>query len=248
MRGGGRVRRAAVAVVGGALVAGAVAYALTARGAASPAAATASAPLASVVVAASDLAPSTKLSATNLRVIQEPADRSLLPSDYFSSPTQVYGQYLAIRVAANAPILASMLISTPADAQNSTVSAPPLDIPAGDVAMSIPYDPQRGVGGYVQAGDHIDILVSVDGANHYGFQDVPVLRVGSPGTGGASAGVLVVVLPRDRAAALAFIVNDHSGRVAVIGYLLRPHESYGKGDLGNSDPIDTGNLGEHLDG
>lgn len=245
---GGRVRRLLIALVGGTIVAGALGYALTGKTAPSGAAAAASTPTVNVVVAATDLPPSTKLSTTNLRVVQVPSDRGLLPSDYFSSPNQVSGQYLAIRVAANAPILSTMLIANPTDAQGATVSAPPLDIPTGDVALSIPYDAQKGVGGYIQAGDHIDILVSVGSTSRFGFQDVPVLRVGSPGATGTAASVIVVVLPRDRAAALSFILNDHSGQVAVVSYLLRPHDSYGKGALDNSQPISIGTLPQHLDG
>ena len=61
-------------------------------------------------------------------------------------------------------------------------------LPAGDVAVSVSVDPAAGVGGAVQPGDRVDVLVDASGTQEtYMFQSVLVLAVGTrlvpiPGT------------------------------------------------------------------
>jgi pilus assembly protein CpaB len=73
-------------------------------------------------------------------------------------------------------------------------------IPAGDVAVSVAVAPDAGVGGAVQPGDDVDLLVDVQGTEEaYLYRAVPVLAVGTklvptPGTSPSATPVAVISL------------------------------------------------------
>jgi hypothetical protein len=84
-------------------------------------------------------------------------------------------------------------------------------------------------GGYIQAGDHIDIIVHsgvASGGARYSFQDVPVLRVGSAGST-AGGGLLIVEVPRNQAEILTQLTVGPT-QPFVIKYVLRPQAEWGK--------------------
>jgi hypothetical protein len=111
----------------------------------------------------------------------------------------------------------------------------------GHVALAIPASgPQNSpdyagdlfsVGYYIQAGDHIDILIdpgSGPPAVRYSFQDVPVLRTGAANAAAnAAPSVYIVELPRQQAEELTFLIT-HRGPQTVLKYVLRPRDEYGK--------------------
>lgn len=80
-------------------------------------------------------------------------------------------------------------------------------IPAGDVAVSVSVAPDAGVGGAVQPGDTVDLLVDVAGTMEaYLYRAVPVLAVGTklvptPGTTPSATPVEVISLAMSPAAA-----------------------------------------------
>jgi Flp pilus assembly protein CpaB len=126
---------------------------------------------------------------------------------------------------------------------------PPVQLTDGNVAMSVPYDESKDAAGFIQQDDFIDILVDdpVSKVVHYAFQGVHVLRVGdraSQPTGASPAAVaasdpavLLVELPREQAAALAFAIDQNF----TIRYLIRPHDQQTQTPLPNSGPVGQSN-------
>src|SRR4029077_15616295 len=91
---------------------------------------------------------------------------------------------------ADSPITANLIAQSPDLLSSSDVTY--LPIPSGFVAVTVPTSEQTGVGGYVQLGDRITILATVNssvfGANPGApvvrtvFRQLNVIRVG-PSTG-----------------------------------------------------------------
>ncbi|MFN2451602.1 MAG: Flp pilus assembly protein CpaB [Candidatus Dormibacteria bacterium] len=171
----------------------------------------------SVVVAKADIAAGTALTPDLVTT----ANVALAPRDAVLDPRAVSGQVAALPITANTPITQSLLSSP--NAPSKALSAG-LQIQKGYVALAIPAkeasDPNRSpelysVGQYIQADDHIDILIELsNGTVRYGFQDVHVLRAGvnpgsvaapasgqpaTTGPSGAGAGVYIIELPRSQA-------------------------------------------------
>jgi Flp pilus assembly protein CpaB len=124
---------------------------------------------------------------------------------------------------------------------------PPVQVTDGSVAMSVPYDESKDAAGFIQQDDFVDILVDDPSSKsvHFAFQGVHVLRVGdrasqpvtaSPAAAGAapvSASVLLIELPRQQAAALAYAIDQGFA----IRYLIRPHDQQSQQNLPNSGPV-----------
>jgi len=201
----------------------------------------------SVAVASADLNAGDRLSAANVALESYPT--AALPSGasatYFTDVSKLFTppQYAAVRLPKGTIIVSTLLIAEPVPA----AAQPPIDIPkAGDVAISIPFSESTGAGGYVQPEDHIDILVDDASGNvHYAFQDVRVIKVGGKAEqGGVSANLLLIELPREQAAALAY-AEDKS---FAIRYAIRPHDEFGAGPLPSSAPVTAPNWSGFLNG
>lgn len=195
------------------------------------------------VVALTDLPAGTKLSTANVGLAAYPS--SALPSgavgSYFTTLTQLLAatEYVSTALPRGTLILSTLLVAQPT---GPPVTEAPIDITnAGDVAIAIPYGETTGAGGYVQAEDHIDILVDdATGTVQYAFQDVRVIKVGGraeQSTVVGTATLLLIELPREQAATLAYL-EDHG---ATIRYAIRPHDEFGKGPLPNSNPVNGSN-------
>jgi Flp pilus assembly protein CpaB len=181
-----------------------------------------------VIIATADLPAGHQLAAADLQQTQVPA--SAVPDQAFTDLHTPIGQFLAVGVHKQ-QILAQTLIlqATPAAPRTQA----PINLPDGDVAIAIPDSNQQGAGGYVQPGDHIDILVDLNGAGsvQYTFQDVPVLRVGSAGnTAGSAPDLLLVQLPRRQGEEMGVLLEGKSP-AAIVRYVLRPADQDGKGFL-----------------
>jgi Flp pilus assembly protein CpaB len=188
-------------------------------------------PTTAVVVTAQPIHAGDAIVPADVTLAQRPIDQ--IPSGAYTNVQSAVGRYAAISLPADVPLTAGMTLSAPAAASPAAVpsGAPFTNIPPGDVAMSIPVTAVTGVAGYIEAGDHIDIIAQVSGTAHYVAQDVPVLAV----SGGAaptsataaaapvSANLLVVELSRYEAEQLSLILNPPSGVDAgVLEYVLRP--------------------------
>lgn len=241
-----RRRRLLIAALAGIVAVGAFALVFLqmspAKSAPVAASATATAP---AVVAAVDLNYGDQLSATNLTVIQYPA--SALPATglYYVDTKALLGTppwYSTVKLPRG-----QLLLATQVTQELAPTKLPPVTLQNGDVAMSIPYDESRDSGGFIQQGDYIDILVDDPGTKtvHYAFQGVHVLRVGdraaqpsgASAAPVASASLLLVEIPREQAAALAFAIDQNY----TIRYLIRPHDQQTQQALPNSGPVGQSN-------
>lgn len=177
-----------------------------------------------------------KLTQTNVLLGTVP--KTSLPADatqFFAGPAgmqKLVGsaspQYINVALPAGTPILATMV-----SADNPSVAFTPLTIQDGYSAISVPFSEDTGAGGYVQAGDHIDIITAIGGTEHYAFQFVHVLKVGSrstqptgPTSTGAVAGagvanMLVLELPQAQANALSYLIDQGSK----LRYVALPHDT-----------------------
>jgi Flp pilus assembly protein CpaB len=199
------------------------------------------------VVATADLNAGDRLSAANVAVQDFPT--SGLPlggaAFYFTDVNKLLSppQYASSKLPRGALILATLLVAQPA---STTVEAP-IDIStANDVAIAVPFDESKGAGGFVQPEDHLDILVDDNTTSvQYAFQDVRVIKVGGHAEQGVTAGtanLLLVELPREHAAVLAYLID----RGFNIRYVIRPHDQFGKGPLPNSAPVNGSNWNQFL--
>lgn len=133
--------------------------------------------LAPVVVAKVDLKTGAKLSERNLVVIQKPAPT--LPPGHFSQVEQLKGRVLRLPVLRGQMVLVSRL------ALKGNAGGMSAVVPAGYRAMTVRVNEVIGVAGFVQSGDRVDVLATVDKgrfredpATHVVLQDIPVLAVG----------------------------------------------------------------------
>ncbi|GAC1337804.1 MAG: hypothetical protein NVSMB29_02710 [Candidatus Dormibacteria bacterium] len=204
----------------------------------------------SILVAKADIPAGTTLTPDLLMT----ANVALAPRDAVRDPKAVAGQIAALPITANTPITQSLLSSPNAPLKALTSG---LQIQKGFVAMAIPAkdasDPNRSpelysVGEYIQADDHIDLLVDRgDGSVRYAFQDVHVLRAGvnagavaapaassgqpapaNSASSGAGATVYIVELPRSQAELMTALLV-HTGPAPVLKYVLRSRQDYNTG-------------------
>ena len=202
-------------------------------------------PQVSVVVAVpppglTSLPAGTKLTATNVKLAPIPQSQfSQNPTAYLSATTTAIGQYISVSLPAGAPVLGSFLIAE-APSQNNTLSRAPLPIDQGFEAVAIPYDPTKDLGGYIQPGDHLDLLISeaADQSLHYAFQNVLVLRVvPGTGTGATGGGQLVVELTPQKVATISLLLAESPS--AIVRIAERPASATGTLP---AKPVNPGNV------
>jgi Flp pilus assembly protein CpaB len=127
----------------------------------------------------------------NARTKIQPGDLMLkvvtpVPPEAFTDMNAVAGKGARVDIPAGLPITANLLANTPDLLSSSDITY--LPIPSGYVAVTIPTSEQLGVGGYVQVGDRIVILASIN-TSVFGaapgaavvrtvFKDLNVIRVG----------------------------------------------------------------------
>ena len=243
-------RRLLVAVIA-ALVAGGSMVLLVDYVSSQQPAVAASAPITTtrVVVATADLKAGDQLTASNVGLTAYPTSALPTGNQYFTDTSRLLTppQYTSTQLPKGTLILAALLVATPGT--GPTVSQPPIQIDnPGDVAIAIPYGETNGAGGYVQPEDRLDVIVDDGGTEHYAFQDVRVIKVGGraeqPAAAAGNANLLLIELPRESAATLAYLED----RGATIRYVVRPHDEYGKGNLPGSAPVGGSNWTSFLDG
>ena len=206
-----------------------------------------SGPMVNVAVASRDINAADQLGSSNVEVTQ--FSEKSLPPGTSDSVAAVTGQFAKVTIPKGS-VLVSSLLTGEQPVVTSGTPGPTLPLKQGDVAISIPYDPDKGAGGFIQANDHIDIVLDTGATIHYGFQDVRVLSVGTPAGGSGLA--LTVELPRQKALALAFYVDRVSGgsnSTSTLRYVLRSTSDAGAGvQQSGSTPVDATNAQSMLDG
>ena len=184
----GRPRRGRLFIIVGAALA-VVAFA-TAAGLASLPLLQSSTSGTKVVVAKNNLPARAKIQASDLELMAY----SPTPPQAFTSIAAVAGKGARVDIPAGSPISANLVASAGDILSSSDVAF--LPIPSGYVAVTVPTGEQVGVGGYVQVGDRITMLATINTAI-FGvspqvpvvrtvFRDVDVIRVGPVASGTTS--------------------------------------------------------------
>lgn len=178
------------------------------------------APVASagVMVAVRPLAPGTMIQAADLRRI--PWAGEIPPPGLFARPEDVVGRVLLVPLAADEPVLASLLA-----AEGSGSGLPGL-IPAGMRAISLSVDEVVGVNGFIGPRSRVDVVATMDLSGGNGeaisrvvLQDVEVLAAGHQlqadpnGTPQQAAVATLLVTPQE---AEELVLATHKGRVQLV--------------------------------
>lgn len=88
-----------------------------------------------------------------------PWPTNIVPPSAITDPALVVGTRARYTIARGEPIFSTMIVESLAQL-SPTGSDAAAQIPAGYVAISIPYDRQHGVALGVKAGDHVNLIVS----------------------------------------------------------------------------------------
>ncbi len=142
-----------------------------------------------IVVASHDIKARTQIQASDLTI----ASFNPAPPQAFTAVKDVAGKGARVDIPQGSPITANLVAATGDLLSNSDVAY--LPIPKGWVAVTIPTSEQVGVGGYVQIGDRITMLATIN-TGTFGqnpgipvvrtvFRDIDVLRVGPASNGPA---------------------------------------------------------------
>jgi Flp pilus assembly protein CpaB len=180
-----------------------------------------------VVVASHDIAARTVISASDLTM----SNVASPPPEAFSRVADVAGKGARVNIPAGMAVSANLVAPSGDLVSSSDVAY--LPIPKGWVAVTVPTNEQVGVGGYVQVGDRITMLATINtqllGQNPGRsvvltvFRDVDVLRVG-PATGGtgAASGVvtssLTVLMTACDSEYLFWLLNNSSMKYVLESY------------------------------
>src|SRR5215831_9515995 len=181
-----------------------------------------------VVVAKSAISARTRITSADLEL----SAVNPVPPQSFTSISAVAGKGARVDIPAGEAVTANLIADSPDLLSSSDVTY--LPIPQGYVAVAIPTSEQAGVAGYVQVGDRISILASVN-TQVFGsgpsvlavrtvFRDVPVLRVDPVATAqGSQVGTsLTVLLTACDAEFMFWLLNN-----ATLKYELESYKDYG---------------------
>lgn len=220
----GRPRRGRLYIVIGAILA-VLAFA-TAAGLASLPLLQSSTTGTKVVVAKNNISARTKIQASDLQLSAvNPA-----PPQSFLELNAVVGKGARVDIPAGSPVTANLITSSGDLLSTSDVAY--LPIPSGFVAVTVPTGEQVGVGGYVQVGDRITMLATIN-TSIFGavpvsvvrtvFRDVNVIRVGPASTQstGQVTSSLTLLMTGCDAEYLFWLLNN-----AVLKYILESPTDY----------------------
>ncbi len=178
-----------------------------------------------IVVAGHDIKARTVITAADLTL----ASFNPAPPQAFTALKDVEGKGARVDIPAGLPITANLVGQAGGLINESDVAY--LPIPKGWVAVTVPTGEQVGVGGYVQIGDRITMLATINTAV-FGqspgrnvvltvFRDVDVLRVG-PANGGTTTGVvtssLTVLMTSCDSEYLFWLLNNASMKYVLESY------------------------------
>ncbi|HSS60051.1 MAG TPA: Flp pilus assembly protein CpaB [Candidatus Limnocylindrales bacterium] len=184
-----------------------------------------------VVVASHDIRARTLIQAGDLTL----ANVNPAPPQAFSGVKEVAGKGARVDIPAGSPVTANLVAASSDLLSSSDVAY--LPIPKGWIAVTIPTSEQVGVGGYVQVGDRITMLATIN-TSTFGqtpgtsvvrtvFRDVDVLRVGpaTGGQGGASGALtssLTVLMTACDSEYLTWLLSN-----STVKYELESYTDYG---------------------
>jgi len=181
-----------------------------------------------VVVAKSSISARTKIQSSDLTM----SAVNPVPPEAFTDINSVVGKGARVDIPAGEPVTANLIAQSP-DLLSSS-DATYLPIPSGFVAVTIPTSEQVGVGGYVQLGDRITVLATVNtsvfGVNPGSpvvrtvFRNLNVIRVGpATSSSGASAltSSLTVLMTACDSEYMFWFLNN-----AILKYALESFKDY----------------------
>jgi Flp pilus assembly protein CpaB len=193
-----------------------------------------------VVVAAHDLQIRVPVLPADLVVAQFHA--SDVPPGSFSKLTDLKGVVAAINISKGQAVTSNLLL-TSTDAVIGPQSAY-LPIPKGFVALTIPTSEQQGVGGYIQVGDYLSLVVQFGGKTSKNvrtvYTNIPVIRVGAatsdtapiqgstgapPKQGGISSS-LTIIVTQCQAEYIAWFLSNGQ-----LTYTLESYHDYSPQDV-----------------
>lgn len=188
-----------------------------------------------MVVAAHDL---------QIRVQVLPADLTIaqfhaadVPPGAFSKLSDIGNVVAAINISRGQAVTSNLLLTS-----NDAVIGPQtayLPIPQGFVALTIPTGEQQGVGGYIQVGDYLSLVVQIAGKTSKNvrtvYTNIPVIRVGAapsdsaPITGGSGSppkqgglsNSLTIVVTQCQAEFIAWFLSN-----GTLTYTLESYKDY----------------------
>ncbi|HYR17213.1 MAG TPA: Flp pilus assembly protein CpaB [Mycobacterium sp.] len=178
-----------------------------------------------VVVAAHDIKARTVIQASDLTL----SNLNQPPPQAFATVTEVTGKGSRVDIPAGMAVTANLVAPSGDLLSNSDVAY--LPIPKGWVAVTVPTGEQVGVGGYVQVGDRITMLATIN-TSSFGqspgrpvvltvFRDVDVLRVG-PASAASTTGVvtssLTVLMTGCDSEYLYWLLNNASMKYELESY------------------------------
>src|SRR5438067_4933627 len=183
-----------------------------------------------VVVASHDIKARTVIQASDLTIssIGQP------PPQAFAAVKDVAGKGSRVDIPAGMPVTANLI--APSGDLLSTSDVAYLPIPKGWIAVTVPTSEQVGVGGYVQIGDRITMLATIN-TSTFGqspgtavvrtvFREVDVLRVGPASnapaaSSGAVTSSLTVLMNACDSEYLFWLLNN-----ATMKYELESYTDY----------------------
>jgi Flp pilus assembly protein CpaB len=141
-------------------------------------------PTRSVLVATQVIPPRTFITAENSKTLFAVANWpvEIVPGGVLAGPAPTLNHVIVGDVEKGAPVFASNLSAD----QTSGQTGLSIDIPAGDVALSIPISAVNASGGAISPGDFIDMLVSVKAPDTLNPADAAAAAAGK-GTATAAA-------------------------------------------------------------
>ena len=207
----------------------------------------------SVVEATGTIPAGTQIGSSSVAVVQ--VTSSDVPVGALIATPQAVGEYAVVTITAGQILTHSLVSPTQASAipvvcmptvagvtpstsltkktttaSNAGCSEEAFPLPSGYVALAIPDTTAQGVGGFIQAGDQIDILADVQGNGlvKYIANNVTVLHVGAVGqTTASGASVLIVGVPRTVAETISYLMDTHNGsNASLLGYVLASNAEY----------------------
>jgi pilus assembly protein CpaB len=156
-----------------------------------------------------------------------------VPHLAFFDVKSVEGKGARVDIPADAPITANLIAQSPDLLSSSDVTY--LPIPQGFVAVQVPTSELVGVGGYVQLGDRITVLATINtsvfGANpgvsvvRTVFRNLYVIRVGPATTSNAPTQLtssLTVLMTACDSEYMYWLLNN-----AILKYTLESYKDYG---------------------
>jgi Flp pilus assembly protein CpaB len=204
-----------------------------------------------VVVAKNAISARTVIQASDLTT----AVITPVPHEAFFDVTKVVGKGARVDIPADAPVTANLIAQSPDLLSSSDVTY--LPIPPGFVAVQVPTSELVGVGGYVQLGDRITVLATINtsvfgaspgvSAVRTVFKNLYVVRVGPASATNAPTQLtssLTVLMTACDAEYMYWLLNN-----AVLKYELESYLDYEKAPT-QADPAcpmlaSAGGVGPH---